>query len=98
MLTRVSEALVKPGREQEFAERVRDLVRTFPETYEGLLAHEVLVDLDDPQKVRYVSRWRDEQALENYAGKNWRTDPVTFPGEDEYLQRPLALRHYKTFS
>lgn len=94
MLTRVSEALVKPGREQEFVARVRDLVRTFPEIYDGLEGHEVLVDLDDPLKVQYVSRWRDEQALESYAGLGWRTDPVTFPDEDEYLQRPLTLRHF----
>ncbi|GAA3621864.1 antibiotic biosynthesis monooxygenase [Lentzea atacamensis] len=98
MITRVSEALVKAGREQEFVERVRDLVKTFPETYEGLLAHQVLVDLDDPQKVQYVSRWRDEQALEGYAGPNWRTDPVTFPDEDEYLRQPLKLRHFRDVS
>ena len=98
MITRVSEALVKPGREQEFVARVEELVETFPETYEGLLAHEVLVDLDDSQKVQYVSRWRDEQALVNYAGPNWRTDPVTFPDEDEYLRRPLALRHFRSVS
>ena len=95
MLTRVSEALVKPGREQEFVARVRELVAGFPETYEGLLGHEVLVDLDDPRRVRYVSRWRDEQALASYAGPGWRTDPVTFPDEDEYLLRPLALRHFR---
>ena len=98
MLTRVSEALVKPGREQEFVARVRDLVGTFPEIYDGLVGHEVLVDLDDPRRVQYVSRWRDEQALENYAGSGWRTDPVTFPDEDEYLQRPLALRHFQDVS
>ncbi|MFC3899006.1 antibiotic biosynthesis monooxygenase family protein [Lentzea rhizosphaerae] len=98
MLTRVSEALVKPGREQEFVERVRSLVRTFPDTYDGLVAHEVLVDLADPRKVQYVSRWRDEQALENYAGPGWRTDPVTFPDEDEYLQQPLTLRHFEDVS
>ncbi|MCP2245661.1 antibiotic biosynthesis monooxygenase family protein [Lentzea aerocolonigenes] len=98
MLTRVSEALVKPGREQEFVERVRSLVRTFPDTYDGLEGHEVLVDLADPRKVQYVSRWRDEQSLENYAGPGWRTDPVTFPDEDEYLQQPLTLRHFQDVS
>jgi hypothetical protein len=98
MLTRVSEALVKPGREQEFVARVRDLVKGFPEIYDGLLGHEVLVDLDDPLRVRYVSRWRDEQALESYAGPGWRTDPVTFPDEDSYLQQPLALRHFRHVS
>ncbi|WP_394614429.1 antibiotic biosynthesis monooxygenase [Lentzea sp. JNUCC 0626] len=98
MLTRVSEALVKPGREQEFVARVRDLVLTFPETYDGLVGHEVLVDLDDPLVVRYVSRWRDEQALENYAGPGWRTDAVTFPDEAEYLQQPLVLRHFRHVS
>lgn len=94
MLIRVSEALTKPGREREFTERVRDLVKTFPETYEGLLGHEVQVDMDDPCRVRYVSRWRDEQALEAFAGQNWRTDPVTFPDEDEFLRQPLKLRHF----
>lgn len=98
MLTRVSEALVKPGREQEFVARVRDLVAGFPAIYDGLEGHEVLVDLDDPLRVRYVSRWRDEQALENYAGPAWRTDPVTFPDEDEYLQQPLALQHFQHVS
>lgn len=73
---------------------MREFVRTFPETYDGLEGHEVLVDADDPQRVQYVSRWRDEQALVNYAGAGWRTDPVTFPDEDEYLQRPLTLRHF----
>lgn len=98
MFTRVSEALVKPGREQEFVERVRELVATFPATYEGLVGHEVLVDLEEPQRVQYVSRWRDEQSLENYAGRNWRTDPVTFPDEDEYLLEPLKLRHFQVVS
>ena len=94
MLTRVSEALVKPGREEEFVARVLELVRTFPETCDGFEGHEVLVDLDDPSRVRYVSRWRDEQALERYAGPGWRTDPVTFPDEDEYPRQPLTLRHF----
>jgi len=98
VLTRVSEALVKPGREQEFVAKVQALVSTFPDTHDGLVGHEVLVDLDDPRRVRYVSRWRDEQALENYAGAGWRTDPVTFPDEDEYLQRPLTLRHFRHVS
>lgn len=98
MLTRVSEAFVRPGREREFVERVRALVETFPATYDGLLGHEVLVDLDDPRRVQYVSRWRDEQALAAYAGPNWRTDPVTFPDEDEFLQQPLRLRHFRTIS
>ena len=56
MITRVSEALVRPGREQEFVERVRELVATFPATYEGLISHDVLVDLEEPQRVQYVSR------------------------------------------
>jgi len=85
---------VRPGREREFVARVRALVRTFPATYDGLLAHEVLVDADDPRRVQYVSRWRDEQALATYAGPNWRTDPVTFPDEDDFLEKPLALRHF----
>ena len=95
-IIRMSEAHVLPGRRAEFLEVLRQLVATFPETYEGLLSHEVLVDRADQMRVVYRSVWADEAALVAFAGPGWATDPVTFPDEDSYLQEPLVLRHFVT--
>lgn len=94
MIVRVSEAYVREGMEEEFLAVLRELVATFPGRYRGLLRHDVLVDLADPGRVQYVSEWADEAALIAYAGEDWRTQPVTFPDEDRFLRRPLALRHF----
>lgn len=94
MIVRVSEALVEPGAEEEFLRRLHKLVAGLPARYEGLIDHEVLVDREDGRRVLYISRWRDEQALAAYAGPGWASDPVTFPGEDVLLSRPLTLRHF----
>lgn len=93
-ITRVSEAVVKPAKLEEFLARLHQLVAGFPSTYEGLIDHEVLIDLDEPMRVQYVSRWRDEDALVGYAGSGWRSTPVTFPDEQQLLARPLTLRHF----
>lgn len=93
-IIRLSEAHMRPGRDVEFLEVLRALVATFPETYDGLLSHEVLVDRADPLRVVYRSVWVDDVALVAFAGESWATDPVTFPDEDSYLQGPLVLRHF----
>lgn len=94
MIVRVSEAHLRDGVEQEFLALLLDLVSPFPERYPGLVRHEVLVDDADPRRVQYVSAWSDEEALEGYAGADWRTSPVTFPDEERFLTRPLELRHF----
>ncbi|GAB3151482.1 hypothetical protein GCM10027058_17710 [Microbacterium neimengense] len=94
MILRVSEAIVRAGAEQEFLDRLRELVADFPDRYHGLV-HEVLVDEAEPRRIQYVSAWRDDADLVAYAGTGWRTEPVTFPGEERYLEAPLALRHFR---
>ncbi|WP_278100913.1 antibiotic biosynthesis monooxygenase [Microbacterium proteolyticum] len=94
MIVRVSEAHVRDGLADEFLALLRELVASFPEQYDGLLRHDVLVDLVDPSRVQYVSEWADEAALVAYAGSEWRTQPVTFPDEERFLRQPLALRHF----
>lgn len=94
MIVRVSEAHVHDGLADEFLALLRELVASFPERYDGLLRHEVLVDLADPHRVQYVSEWADEGALVAYAGEQWRSQPVTFPDEERFLRRSLALRHF----
>ncbi len=94
MIVRVSEALVRVGLEDEFMVALRELVQTFPERFDGLIRHEILVDQTDARRVQYVSVWRDEAALIGYAGAGWRTDAVTFPDEEALLAKPLTLRHF----
>jgi heme-degrading monooxygenase HmoA len=95
MIVRMSEAHVAPNQQDAFMMLLRELVSTFPAQHEGLLSHEVLVDRADPQRVIYVSRWRDEEAITGFAGQGWATDVVTFPDEDTYLLQPLHLRHFR---
>ncbi|MEV4950017.1 antibiotic biosynthesis monooxygenase [Streptomyces sp. NPDC053755] len=94
MIIRVSEARVRPERFEEFREMIVSAVREFPGRYAGLVDHEVL--LAPPDSLLYVSRWRGEQDLVEYAGEHWRDQPVVLPGEDEYLDAPLRVRHFTT--
>ncbi|MDQ1131131.1 antibiotic biosynthesis monooxygenase [Microbacterium sp. SORGH_AS_0888] len=96
MIVRVSEAQLIPGAEEEFLGLLLALVASFPARYRGLVRHEVLVDHANPRRVQYVSTWVDEEALIEYAGRNWRSEAVTFPNEEKFLTTPLSLRHYTT--
>ncbi|MFH8469175.1 antibiotic biosynthesis monooxygenase [Streptomyces sp. NPDC017991] len=92
MIIRVSEARVRPERFEAFRDMIVSAVRDFPGRYPGLIEHEVL--LAPPNSLLYVSRWRSEQDLADYAGEHWRDQPVVLPGEDEYLLEPLQVRHF----
>lgn len=94
MIVRVSEAHVLPARAHAFLRALHELVASFPSRYDGLVAHEVLIDDADSDRIQYVSRWSDEAALIAYAGEDWKTTPVTFPNESDYLSAPLTLRHF----
>lgn len=96
MIIRVSEAQVKAERVDDFVHRLRALVGDFPSRYQGLHSHEICVDIADPTRVQYVSRWIDEVSLIAYAGADWAMSPVTFPDEETYLEVPLTLRHFTT--
>jgi heme-degrading monooxygenase HmoA len=93
MLVRMSTAVVREGREADFRRLIVDTVAGFPGRHEGLLGHEVLCG-EGERTLIYLSRWRDEQALESFAGPGWRTDAVVLPGEDEYLEQPLRVSHF----
>ncbi|MER7909108.1 MULTISPECIES: antibiotic biosynthesis monooxygenase [unclassified Streptomyces] len=92
MIIRVSEARVRPDRFEAFHDMIVSAVREFPARHPGLVDHEVL--LAPPDALLYVSRWRDERALVEYAGEHWRDRPVVLPGEEEYLVEPLRVRHF----
>lgn len=81
---------------EEFLTALTDLVASFPDTYAGLLGHDVLVDRAEPLRIQYVSRWADEASLIVYSGEGWATTPVKFPDEERFLTGPLTLQHYNT--
>jgi hypothetical protein len=92
VITRVSEARVRPECFEAFRDFIVSAVREFPGRYPGLVAHEVLIA--PPESLLYVSRWRSEEDLVGFAGEHWRDQPVVLPGEDEYLVAPLQVRHF----
>ena len=94
VIMRMCEANVRPERLDDFLVLLRDLVAGFPAAHDGMVSHDVLVDLGQPNRVQYVSRWRDESAITEFAGADWATSVVTFPDEESYLLEPLRLRHY----
>lgn len=94
MIVRMSSARIRPGRAEAFRELIVAMVADFPSRYDGLLGHEVLIGLHQDNELVYVSRWRDEDSLARFAGPDWRTAPVTFPNEDDYLTEPLAISHF----
>ncbi len=94
MITRVSEAHVRPGQTEAFLADLRALVADFPIRYTGLISHEVLIDMTDTNRIQYISRWVDSASLVAYAGADWAEQPVTFPREEAYLVSPLTLRHF----
>lgn len=96
MIIRGSEARVRPERFEAFHDMIVSAVREFPGRYPGLVDHEVL--LAPPDSLLYVSRWRGEEDLVDYAGEHWRDQPVVLPGEDEYLLEPLRVRHFTAAS
>ncbi|MER5573350.1 putative quinol monooxygenase [Streptomyces massasporeus] len=92
LITRVSEARVRPERFEAFRDFIVSTVRAFPDRHPGLVSHEVL--LAPPGTLLYVSRWRGEEDLVAFAGEHWRDQPVVLPGEGEYLVAPLRVRHF----
>jgi quinol monooxygenase YgiN len=94
MIVRSSEAWIAEGKRDEFMATLVDLVATFPGRYPGLVSHSILVDRDDPDRIVYQSVWADQDAVRAFAGDHWQTEPVTFPGEDTLLRKPLTLRHF----
>jgi quinol monooxygenase YgiN len=96
MIVRSSEAHIRDGKREEFMATLVDLVATFAGRYPGLVGHSILIDSTDPDRVVYQSTWADQDAVRDFAGDAWATEPVTFAGEDELLREPLRLRHFET--
>lgn len=89
MIIRRSTAVVRSGMLEEFRAFIGTGIAGFQDL-DGFLGDDIVVG---PDTLTYVSRWRDEAALEAYAGPGWRTEPVVLEDEDRFLVRPLQVVH-----
>ena len=89
------EARAQPGRAGELAAQLRDAThRDRLRAVDGFLGAEVFVSYDGPDRVVVVSRWRDEAALEAFAGTQWRDRPVVDREAAPLLAREPAVWHF----
>ncbi len=75
---------------EEFRDFIVEGTRDFDQC-DGFLGDEILAG---EGSLLYISRWRDEGALEKFAGPSWRDTPVTLPAEARFLSEPLRVRHF----
>ena len=91
-ILRFSERYVAPGYEmkvQDVMEGVRDRVTG----QQGLVAMEVLVDTDDPNRYNIMTRWESRAALEEWLGSDLcRELTAQLNG---VLDRPVKYREFK---
>jgi hypothetical protein len=92
VIMRRSTAHVVPDRLDDFVAYLVEQVRGFPAAHPGLLDHRILRSTDAATVV-YESTWASAADLERFAGPGWAAQPVMLPGEEVFLERPLAVEH-----
>jgi hypothetical protein len=95
-LVRTSTAVVRPGQLVSFLAFLVEGVRDFPDRHPAMMSDRILIDADG-LRVTYETVWADPEDLVAYAGRDWATAPVTLPGEEGFLARPLELNHYELY-
>jgi len=94
-VVRIFRARVKPGRQAEWADLVRELSIPQLSQSDGLLAYYPGAPLGDSEEFSMVSIWRDLLAVRAYAGEDW-TQPVIYDGEEDVLAE-VHVHHYQLF-
>lgn len=92
MIVRISHARIhpRPGLLDEFRDFIVEGTRDYVHR-DGFLGDEILVG---DNELYYISRWRDEAAVEAFAGPGWRETPVVLPAQARFLAEPLRVRHF----
>jgi len=94
-VVRIFRARVKPGRQAELADLVRELSIPQLTRSDGLLAYYPGYPLGDSEEFSMVSIWRDLGAVRAYAGNDW-AKPVIYEGEEAVLAE-VHVHHYELF-
>jgi hypothetical protein len=96
MIIRIWEAQVAPRRVDEFcAKLAAEVVPALRDTdgFEGAELLRSVTELD--HRVLVLTRWRDEAAVQAYAGPMWRIRPVWAEGEFGSLEHPPSVSHFE---
>jgi len=94
-VVRIFRARVRPGRQAELADLVRELSIPNLSQSDGLLAYYPGAPLGDAEEFSMVSIWRDLGAVRAYAGNDW-AKPVIYEGEEAVLAE-VHVHHYELF-
>ena len=94
MIVRIYHAEIAPGSEVEFFDLLRS--KWLPTTMkaEGFLGIEFYRSVDGPNTVVVITRWRDEAALEAWAGPLWRVRPVNPIESFQMLTKTDRVQHF----
>jgi len=88
------ECRVVPALLDEFIAFIRDTVWADMELADGFVAGELYRSLDADARLVFISHWRDEEALEAFAGPDWRTAPMVDDLQRDYLAGPSHVWHF----
>ena len=94
MITRMWECKVVPAVLDEFVVFIRDTVWADMAEADGFVDGELYRSLDAEARLVFISHWRDEAALEAFAGPDWRTAPLVDDLQRDYLAGPSHVWHF----
>jgi len=96
MILRVFRATIREGRKTEFERLVREQSIPWLNRSEGIIAYFPGKPLDDDSReFVMITLWRDQHALEKFAGANWRDPTVT--ADETPLVQAMSADHYALF-
>ena len=88
------EARVRPGMLDELAAWLLGDAWELMAAVDGFLAGELYRSYEGAPRLVLVTHWRDESALEAFAGAGWRTDPVVADAGRDYLAGEPQVWHF----
>jgi len=96
MIVRLLELEVRPRKVDQVVEIARTRLFERAAAADGFLGMEVLRPMQDSEgRIMVITRWRDEQALQSFAGPLWRMRPVRIDSElADYLSHNSRVSHY----
>ncbi len=96
MITRMWEAAVRAEVHDEFVRWLTEQVWPLMAEADGFCGGELYTAYDGPSRLVLVTHWRDEAALEGFAGLDWRREPMV--GADpagEFLDGAPQVWHFR---
>ena len=96
MIVRVFRARVRPGKHQDFEQKVRELSIPLVRSQRGLVAYFAGKPMSsNPDEFTMVTVWADLEALQAFAGQGWNHSVI--PEEELPLLEETFVHHYKVF-